>query len=76
MFKNAQNKIDNSITKLAENNIIKKLNKEAISRSSICEYKFNQLVEMEIETIKDDGKKVGAGLLGGIALSVITGELF
>ena len=76
MFKNTQNEFNSNIKRIAENAVIKRLNKEGLSRMDIADDKFNQLVEMQINIIKEDGKKVGAGLLGGIALTVLTGGLF
>ncbi len=76
MFDNLQNEFDTSVKKLAENSLIKKLNKQGISRSDISNEKFNELLKLEIDIIKSDGKKVGAGMAVGIGLSILTGGLF
>ncbi len=37
--------------------------------------KFEELLLLEIEIIKNDGKKVGAGIAVGIGISLLTGGL-
>jgi len=76
MFNDAQNEFDKNVRKMAESNLLKKLNKQGINRTDITSGKFNELLEMEIEILKSDGKKVGTGIGVGIALTVLTGGLF
>lgn len=76
MFDNLQKDFDSSIKKIAESNLIKKLNKQGVSRSDISDLQFNELVNLEMEILKLDGKKVGAGIAVGIGISVLTGGLF
>lgn len=76
MFNNIQKEFDSNIKKLAESNLIKKLGKQGINRSDITTEKFNELLELELEILKSDGKKVGAGIGVGIGLSILTGGLF
>jgi hypothetical protein len=61
---------------MAENSLIKKLNTKGISRNDLANEKFEELLLLEIEIIKNDGKKVGTGIAIGIGISVLTGELF
>ena len=76
MFNEAQNEFDINVRKMAESNLLKKLNKQGISRTDITTENFTELLDMEIEILKSDGKKVGAGIGVGIALTVLTGGLF
>lgn len=76
MFNEVQNEFDKSVRKIAESNLLKKLNAQGISRNEISPMQFQSLLDMEIEILKNDGKKVGAGIGVGIALSVLTGGLF
>ena len=39
-------------------------------------FRKNELVNLEMEILKLDGKKVGAGIAVGIGISVLTGGLF
>ena len=76
MFDDAQKELDTSIIKLAENSLLKKLKKQGLQRSDISSEKYNELLELEIDIIKTDGKKVGAGVAVGIGISILTGGLF
>ena len=76
MFNEVQKEFDLNIRKLAESNLIKKLKKQGIQRSDITSEKFNELIALELEIIKSDGKKVGAGMAVGIGISILTGGLF
>ena len=76
MFDDIQNNFNISVRKMAENKLIKKLNKQGLSRSYIGEVKFKELLEMEIDIIKNDGKKVASGIGVGVALSILTGGIF
>lgn len=76
MFSDTQNEFDKNVRKMAESNLLKKLNKQGINRTDITSGKFNELLEMEMDILKSDGKKVGVGIGVGIALTVLTGGLF
>lgn len=75
MFNQVQNEFDKSVRKMAESNLLKKLNKKGINRADLNEEKFTELIEMEIDIIKSDGKKVGAGIGVGVAITLLTGGL-
>ncbi len=76
MLNDIQKEFDSNIKKLAQSNLIKKLKKQGIQKEDISEEKFNELLEMELDILKSDGKKVGAGVAVGIGISVLTGGLF
>lgn len=76
MLNELQNDFDNSIKKMAESNLLKKLNTQGIHRADLTIEKFEDLLALEIDILKSDGKKVGAGIGIGIALSFLTGGLF
>jgi hypothetical protein len=76
MFEDAQREFDKSVKTMAENSLLKKLNKQGITRSDISDVKFQELLVDEIEILKADGKKVGTGVGIGIVLSLITGGIF
>ncbi|MAD41921.1 MAG: hypothetical protein CL623_05965 [Arcobacter sp.] len=76
MFNDLQKELDTSIKSLAENSLLKKLRKQGIERTDISTEKFSELLELEIDIIKSDGKKVGSGVAVGIGISILTGGLF
>jgi len=76
MFNKVQQDFDKNLHKIASNNVLKKLNKQGIQRTDIDDDKFSELITMEIDILKSDGKKVGAGIGVGIAISFLTGGLF
>ena len=61
---------------MAENSLLKKLNKQGLQRADLSDEKYNELLSDEVEILKADGKKVGAGVGIGIVLSLITGGIF
>lgn len=71
-----QTELNQNVRKMAESSLIKKLNEQGISRSNLTNDKFEELLLLEIEIIKNDGKKVGAGIAVGIGISLLTGGLF
>ena len=75
MFNDIQNEIDKNIKKVAQSNLLKRLNSQGINRAAISNEKFDELLDMEIEILKNDGKKVGAGIAVGIGISLLTGGL-
>jgi hypothetical protein len=76
MLDTIQTELNQGVRKMAENSLIKKLNTKGISRNDLANEKFEELLLLEIEIIKNDGKKVGTGIAIGIGISVLTGELF
>lgn len=76
MLNDLQNELDASVRKIAESNIIKKLNEQGLNRSDIDDEKFEHLVGQEIEIVKNDGKKVGLGMAIGVGLSFLMGGIF
>ncbi len=76
MFDEAQKEFDKSVRTMAENSLLKKLNKQGLQRADLSDEKYNELLSDEVEILKADGKKVGAGVGIGIVLSLITGGIF
>ena len=76
MLNTMQTELNQGVRKMAENSLLKKLNEQGISRSDLTIDKFEELLSLEIEIIKNDGKKVGAGIAVGIGISLLTGGLF
>jgi hypothetical protein len=75
MLEAIQTELNQGVSKLAENSLIKKLNEQGINRSDLTNEKFEELLNLEIDIIKNDGKKVGAGIAVGIGISLLTGGL-
>ena len=75
MIEAIQTELNQGVKKLAENSLIKKLNEQGISRSDLTNEKFEELLSLEIDIIKNDGKKVGAGIGIGLAISFLSGGL-
>ena len=76
MLDSIQTELNQSVRKIAESSLIKKLNEQGINRNDLTSDKFEELLLLEIEIIKNDGKKVGAGIAVGIGISLLTGGLF
>ena len=70
-----QTELNQGVKKMAESSLIKKLNEQGINRNDLTNDKFEELLLLEIEIIKNDGKKVGAGIAVGIGISLLTGGL-
>lgn len=75
MFSDTQKEFDKNVRKMAISNLLKKLNKQGINKTDITNEKFSELLEMEMDILKSDGKKVGAGIGIGVALMLLTGGL-
>ena len=75
MLDTIQTELNQGVRKMAEHSLIKKLNDQGIARNDITNSKFEELLLLEIEIIKNDGKKVGAGIAVGIGISFLTGGL-
>lgn len=76
MLDSIQTELNQGIKRMAESSLIKKLNTQGINRNDLTNDKFEELLLLEIEIIKNDGKKVGAGIAVGIGISLLTGGLF
>ena len=76
MLDTIQSELNQGVKKMAENSLIKKLNAQEINRSDLTDNKFEELLNLEMDIIKNDGKKVGAGIAVGIGISLLTGGLF
>lgn len=76
MLDTIQSELNQGVKKMAENSLIKKLNAQGINRSDLTDNKFEELLNLEMDIIKNDGKKVGAGIAVGIGISLLTGGLF
>ena len=70
-----QIELNQGVRKMAESSLIKKLNAQGINRSDLTDNKFEELLNLEMDIIKNDGKKVGAGIAVGIGISLLTGGL-
>ena len=75
MLEAIQRELNQGVKKMAESSLIKKLNEQGINKNDLENEKFEELLLLEIEIIKNDGKKVGAGIAVGIGISLLTGGL-
>lgn len=64
---------DDEIGKIAKNSLSGRLNKAGINPDSLNADEYQELLETEISILKSDTKKVGSGVLIGIALCLISG---
>lgn len=64
---------DDELTKLATKSLNGRLSKAGIDPQSLNTSEYQELLDTEISVLKSDTKKVGSGILIGIALSLITG---
>ena len=69
----AKEELLNELEKFARRNIINKLEKQGISYLDLNQEEFEALVADEKEILKTDSKKVGTGIIIGIAISLLTG---
>ena len=75
MLDTIQTELNQGLRKMAESSLIKKLNEQGINRNDLANDKFEELLNLEIDIIKNDGKKVGAGIGIGLAISFLSGGL-
>ena len=75
MLDSIQTELNQGVRNMAKNSLIKKLNEQGINKNDLENEKFEELLLLEIEIIKNDGKKVGAGIAVGIGISLLTGGL-
>lgn len=64
---------DDEIGKIAQKSLDTRLVKAGIDPKALAHAEYQELLESEITVLKSDTKKVGSGVLIGIALSLITG---
>lgn len=76
MLDTIQTELNQGVRNIAESSLIKKLDAQGINRSDLTDNKFEELLNLEMDIIKNDGKKVGAGIAVGIGISLLTGGLF
>ncbi len=76
MLENTQKEFNSEVRRIAETAVLRKLKVNGFDKDSIDEYKFNRLVNIQIEFMKKDGEKVGAGFVGGVIISTLFGWLF
>lgn len=65
--------LDDEFTKMAQKSLDSRLQKAGIDPKALDSVEYQELLESEISVLKSDTKKVGSGVLIGIALSLITG---
>jgi predicted GNAT family acetyltransferase len=73
MFEATKKNFENEVQNFARNNIIRKLEKQGIDYKELSDDALNDLIREEIEILKSDSKKVGAGIGIGIVISLLTG---
>ena len=73
MFNDVKENFEKEVEKYAKKNIMNKLEKQGINYKQLADADFNDLVVDEIEILRSDSKKVGAGIGIGILLSLVTG---
>ena len=73
MLNEVKKNFEIEVNKYATKNIIKKLEEQGIDYQQLEGSAFNELVADEIEILKADSKKVGAGIGIGILFSLVTG---
>ena len=73
MFTKAKENFTSEVNKYASKNIIAKLEKQGIDYQLLDQDEFDSLVSDEIEILKSDSKKVGAGIGIGLLISLVTG---
>ena len=76
MLDTIQTELNQGVRNIAESSLIKKLDAQGINRSDLTDNKFEELLNLEMDIIINDGKKVGAGIAVGIGISLLTGGLF
>ncbi|QKJ26141.1 hypothetical protein ACBT_0156 [Aliarcobacter cibarius] len=75
MLDSIQTELNQGVRNMAKSSLIKKLNEQGINKNDLENEKFEELLLLEIEIIKNDGKKVAAGIAVGIGISLLTGGL-
>ena len=73
MFNETKKNFDAEVQKYARKNIMQKLEDQGVDYKLLTDEAFEELVSDEIEILKSDSKKVGAGIGIGILFSLVTG---
>ena len=73
MFTKVKKNFMDEVEQHARKNIIKKLEKQGINYNILADADFDDLVASEMEILESDTKKVGTGILIGLAISLVTG---
>lgn len=68
-----KNELHQELEKLARQSLTRKLKKQGIDPFELDDEEFESLVADEVEILKSDSKKVGAGIGIGIVISMLTG---
>jgi len=69
----AKTTLNQEVTKVARNNIIRKLKAQGIDHNELSLTDMNELIADEIKILESDTKKVGMGVGIGLAISLLTG---
>lgn len=64
------------VESIVKNNVLKKLKEEGLNIKDFDDSKVNELINLELDIIKRDGKKVGSEIAIGLFISFETRELF
>jgi hypothetical protein len=75
LLNQAKQSFNTKFEKIAHANIIRKLAKQGINHHDLLPSEFNRLIEDEIKILEHDSKRVGAGLLIGVVITVMTGGI-
>ena len=73
MFNETKKNFEIEVNKFARKNIIKKLTDQGVDYQQLSSEAFDDLIADEKEILKEDSKKVGAGIGIGILFSLVTG---
>jgi hypothetical protein len=70
---NAKKELNAELRKLAGQSLMRKLVKQGIDPLDLDPEEYESLLADEVEILKSDSKKVGAGIGIGIVISMLTG---
>jgi len=73
MLQDTKKTILDEIHQIAKKNLIKKLKQQGIDPKQLKDEEFQELLDAEIDILKNDTKKVGIGIGLGILFSLFTG---
>ena len=69
----AKTTFSTEIEKIAQHNIMRKLEKQGIDYKDLSVADLNELIADEIKILETDTKKVGLGIGIGLVISMLTG---
>lgn len=72
-LKNTKTELQAELRKLAGQSLVRKLKKQGIDPLELDAEEYEGLLADEVEILKSDSKKVGAGIGIGIVISMLTG---